>query len=163
MSRSRLPWTLNGHMATTALSKESAACVVLPDSARLEKAEQIRGTGKWTDRHERLYNHIRQVRLYSVRKSGCSWIAELAGYYTEPDDAKAEVDGWPSDNNLSTRSSPWRNGPASINQLRYLRRLVEDAPDNPTKGEASRLISEALTLQATERAERLNENCLLTM
>ena len=160
MSRSRLPWTLSGHMATTALTEDSAACIVLPDSQRLEKAEALRITDRWTPDHERVYEHIRRVRLYNVQKNGYAWTAELVNYYDEPDDAKASVDSWPSDRNLSSRSAWWRNSPASEKQARYLRRLVRNAPDDPTKGEASRLISEALTLQATERAEKAEENRL---
>jgi superfamily II DNA or RNA helicase len=153
MSKSALPWSLNGHIATTALTDETAAAIVLPDPDRLERAEELRTGPNWSGRHERVYDHLRRVRLYSVFREGYRWKAELIGYHDDPDGAKAAVDGWPRDDQLGSRSARWRERSATGKQLRYLRRLMPDAPDEPTKGEASRLISEALTIQAAEKAE----------
>ena len=154
MSKSALPWTLSGHKATTALAKDSAACVVLPDSKRIEKAERLRTSGKWTERHERLYDFIRKVRLYAVRKNGWRWTAELVNLYDEPDAAKKSVDSWPRDRKLGARAAHWREKDITIDQIRKMRSLRVDIPDKCKRGEASRLISEALTLQATEQAEQ---------
>lgn len=153
MSRSRFPWTLRGHYATTSLSEDLAACIALPDSDRLEKAEKLRRSGPWGEADERLYEHLRRVRLYRVVRKGWDWEAEPAGHYDDPEEAKKEVDEWPAEEALSSRRSKWRAGPATIKQIGFLRRLQDDIPERPTKGEASQLISEALTIQATKRTE----------
>lgn len=158
MGKSRLPWSLNGHLATTCLTEDTAACIMLPDPDRLEKAEELRRRDDgWTDRHEAVYDHVRRVRLYTVLRDGYDWSAELVGLYDDPADAKAHVDDWPSDAQLGSRSAGWRKNLASDKQSRYLRRLMLDAPEDLTKGEASRLISEALTITATKRAEKIEE------
>ena len=165
MARSRFPWSLSGHIATTALSAERAAAVVLPDAERLEKAEELKRNGDWSDGCEAVYQHLKQVRLYSVEKSGRDWVARLHGHYDEPDDAKAVVDGWPSDGQLGSRSARWRDKDATKRQFSLMRGLSIELPPrdpgNPSskikRGEASRLISEALTVAAVRAAEGYEE------
>ncbi len=156
MSKSGKPWTLSQDLKmSTALSEDLAACIVLPDPDRLERAEAMRGTPDWTAAHEAYYDHVRRPRLYAVHKNGRGWTAKLHAIYEDVADAKAEVDAWPTDNTLGSRSAPWRNRPATDGQLRFLTTLCQDEELEPdiTRGEASQRISEALVLQAVEKAE----------
>lgn len=155
MARSPLPWALDEIYATATLAEKCAAALVLPDPRRLETAESMRGGDNWNDKAEALYQYLKRVRLYRVTKDR-SWSAELVGTYDDLDDAKDEVGDWQTDG-LGNRRSSWRKNAASEKQINYLMRLVSDVPEGPTMGEASRMISQALTIKAVKVAERRQE------
>jgi len=155
MARSPLPWALDGIYATATLTESECAALVLPDPQRLETAESLRLGENWNDKAEALYQYLKTVRLYRVTKDR-TWSAELVGTYDEIEDAKDEVQGWQF-NQLGKRGAPWRKKAASSKQLNYLMRLVSEVPDNPTMGEASRMISQALTVKAVKAAEKRQE------
>jgi len=159
MARSPLPWALDDIYATAALAEKSAACLVLPDPQRLEAAEAMRGGDGWNDGAEALYQYLKRVRLYRVSKDR-AWSAELIGTYDDLDDAKDEVSDWQTDG-LGNRRSPWRKLPPTSKQINYLMRLVSDVPEAPTMGEVSQLISQALTVQAVQTAERRQERVVM--
>jgi hypothetical protein len=159
MARSPLPWALDGIYATATLAEKCAAALVLPDSGRLETAEAMRGGENWNEKAEALYQYLKTVRLYRVTKDR-AWSAELVGTFDHLDDAKDEVSDWPSDH-LGNRRSPWRKKMASSKQINFLMRLVSEVPEGPTSGEASRMISQALTIKAVKTAESRQERAAM--
>jgi len=154
MARSGLSWTLSGRIATAALTGDTMAAISLPDPIRLEKAEAMRHGESWTQSHERLYEFIKSVRLYRITKAGAYWTADLVSVFDTPDKAKDEVESWPADQVLALRRCRWRSELATDKQINYLRRLTGVSHNGITRGDAARLISEALAVQAVERAER---------
>jgi len=162
LGKDALAWTMDGIFATASLSKDETLCIILPDPARVGRAEQMKRSGEWGEREARAFEFVTKCRLYRVNGS-----ARLVGSYPTVDDAKSSADalamdvmeraprqdGYMHHSAKWDKKATWRKDEPSAKQLGMLRGLGVDMTPS-TKGEAAQIITHALTKRAVEAADR---------
>lgn len=152
LRRDALAWTVDGVYATATLTADETLCIVMPDGARVAKAEALRSGGAWKAHNAALLRHVSSCRLYRVNGK-----ARHLGTFDDFESAKAAADDVALDNldtTLAKRRAEWRSKPPSPKQLSFAAQLKVEIPERATKGQLAQLITHKLTTRATEIADK---------
>lgn len=152
LGKDALAWTVDAVYATATLTAEETLCIILPDAARVAKAEALRAGGPWSAANDALLRHVRSCRLYRVNGR-----ARLIGAFEDFDRAKSAADDIALDSldkTLAKRRADWRRKDPSPKQLAFARQLKVEIPEKATKGQLAQLITHKLTTRAASDADR---------
>ncbi len=170
LGRHKLAWTFDGDIASAGITDSAMLAIVLPDEARLAKADEMRRQGKLSDAGKRLETFIAGFRFYKVIKDVYGydekgnekyvWNAILAGNHPTmalaKENAEAEYEQLAQKDTLSGKAKKWRNEPVSEPQANYLRKLG-CFEEGLTKGQAAQRITHTLAKRAITKAEEINQ------
>ena len=166
MGKSRLAWNFDGVYLSAPLSKDAALVIVSPDRTRLEKADELRRSGSWSEDKARLAEHIESFRLYQVDRVEAfgkfHWEPRQERTFQNLQKAKAAAEeitrSYPDD--LNGKTNFWRSKPMSEAQSNYLRSLGAWQP-GLTSGQAAQRITHVVTVRAAKVLERKLETEVL--
>jgi hypothetical protein len=152
--RSTLAWTFEGSLAVAGLNTTTTLALVLPDSERLAKGEELRRKPTWGKRSEQWYQWMQRVHVLVIRKDPATRRTEagLVGSYTELADAQdkaSSIAKEEANDTLASRKKNWRELAPTPGQVKELNRLGIPIPE--TRGQASQLQCVAYAKQAVAR------------
>jgi superfamily II DNA or RNA helicase len=165
----RLAWSFDGSLATAALSESVIVAILPPERERLDRADNLRRSGRWNDGMARVADWIGKYRLYRVDKKQIrgeryAWIAQNVGAWDSMTAAKAAAEELSKEyagvDQLAGKRKPWRDKPMSEAQANYLRKLGAFKA-GLTSGQAAQRITHTLAKQAVSRMESIKQKRLV--
>lgn len=155
LSASRLSWTFDGDLASTAIGEKTTLAVIMPDKAaldRLEKAETIRGNGGWKAEYEGPYRKVHfgaSYKLYVVQ----GYSADLLGAYLSWEEVCDVADDFHAEHGLgvlSKKQQRWRRLPATDKQQALLQKFGL-WKSGLSRGQAAQAITHHFARKAVQR------------
>lgn len=152
-------WTFDGQVATVTVDTDKTLAVVFPQQARMDKADDMRESGQWSDAMEAVYQQISSYQLVLTGKAGRdkgSEIVVLERLGTFPDWDSAQTAGNEyaekyANPTLAKKLAPWRREEASDRQKRFAQRLGTWS-EGMDRGATAQAITHGLSLMAMRKA-----------
>lgn len=154
---SRLAWTFDGGVASVSIDKMQSLAVVLPDQARIEKANDLRARGLWKEAYDQLFEQVSSYQLFVVNGQRVDSLGRESDWegasYLAQDYADQYGEGI-----LADRNKKWRSQPASAGQLSFMSKLGIPIHPDISKGSAAQAITHQLVLNTLKRAGVIRES-----
>lgn len=155
LRKGNLAWSVIDSLSVASLSDKAMLAIELPNSKRISKAEAQKLTKDWSERKERLYNSLKQYRLWVMTKDGYEWTARFAGGWNDMEstmkicDKEIDQHYIPA---LARRKGAWRRRPVSPAQIKYMNRLKIEIPEGGlSQGQAAQLIGNEQALRLVSK------------
>ena len=126
LARHNLQWTVNKALATATVSAEMTLAMVMPQPARVAKADEVRRAGTWTPAMQEMYRKLQGYSLYvSLQRQGQAPEIRTVGVYDSPDAARAAADEFAEDHvdAIGRKAGQWRKLDATAGQINFAKRL----------------------------------------
>ena len=176
LGRNRLAWTFDGGLGTVGLNDEYTLAMLLPDHARVEKAQALARERPLKPREQALLDHLASARLYliqqvkreildsetgkpkkvnagTLRSLVCA-LPDVQAVQSRAEDVAGEYIG--DSDILARKDKGWRKEAVSAGQALFLRRLGGD-PTGLTRGQAAQRITHLLAKNEVNRAEQARQ------
>ncbi len=154
---SRLAWTFDGGVASVSIDKMQSLAVVLPDQARIEKANELRQRGLWQEAYDQIFEQVSNFQVFVINGQRVDQLGRESDWegasYLAQDYADQYGEGI-----LADRSKKWRSQPASAGQTSFMSKLGIPIQPEISKGQAAQAITHQLVLNTLKRAGVIRES-----
>jgi superfamily II DNA or RNA helicase len=146
---SSLAWTFDGGVASVSVGERTSLAVILPDQARIAKANELRDKGLWQEAYDQMFREVSQFRVMAVRNERVEMLGVKEDWEAAALLAQEYAEKWGMET-LNSRKKAWRKQKASFSQKNIMSQLGLPIKDGITKGEAAQAITHKLVLKTLQ-------------